>query len=184
MREPLGNEIRHSYERTIITNGLSKAYGLPGLRIGWVVAPPEFITRLWSYHDYTTIGPGMLSDILARIAVSPDTRAKIRERTRGILRKNYPVLRGWIDEHRETFSLVSPRAGAIAYIRYKLNINSTELAEKLRVEKSVLLVPGDHFGMDHFVRIGYGEPPEYIRGGLERIHSTLMELEPQRHKVG
>ena len=46
------------YDRVIVTNGLSKAYGLPGLRIGWIVAPTDLIARMWSYHDYTTIAPG------------------------------------------------------------------------------------------------------------------------------
>src|SRR5947208_16973080 len=46
-----------SYERVIVVNGLSKAYGLPGLRIGWVVAPPGFSGDAWARHDYTTIGP-------------------------------------------------------------------------------------------------------------------------------
>ena len=48
------------YDRTIVTSGLSKAYGLPGLRIGWIVGPPTFVASAWSYHDYTTISPGAL----------------------------------------------------------------------------------------------------------------------------
>jgi aspartate/methionine/tyrosine aminotransferase len=79
-------------ERAIITSGLSKAYGLPGLRIGWIVAPPALIASLWSYHDYTTIAPGALSDRLARVALQPDRRASLFARTRGILRKNLPLM--------------------------------------------------------------------------------------------
>ena len=164
------------YEKVIVTNGLSKAFGLPGIRIGWVVAPPDLIARLWSYHDYTTIGPSRLSDILAEYALIPSNRARIRKRTRNILQTNYPILKDWIDRHAETFSLVTPQAGAIAYLRYSLNMNSTELVDKLLHEKSVLIVPGDHFGMDHYLRIGYGPPAEYLRTGLDRIHSTLVDV--------
>ncbi|MGH7489013.1 MAG: aminotransferase class I/II-fold pyridoxal phosphate-dependent enzyme, partial [bacterium] len=57
--------------RVIVTSGLSKAYGLPGLRIGWMAGPPARIASLWSYHDYTTIAPGALSDALARHAFEP-----------------------------------------------------------------------------------------------------------------
>ena len=71
--------------------------------------------------------------------------------------------------------MISPRAGAIAYFRYKLDVNSTELVDKLRTEKSTLIVPGDHFGMDHYLRIGYGSPADYIQSGLNRIHETLQE---------
>jgi aspartate/methionine/tyrosine aminotransferase len=163
-------------ERLIVTNGLSKAYGLPGLRIGWILAPTGFVSSAWSYHDYMTIGPGMLSDVLARVALLPRIREKILQRTRGILQNNYPILENWIHAHGDVFSLKEPDAGAIAYLRYKLDINSTELVERLLHEKSTLIVPGDHFGMDHYLRIGYGPPASYLQSGLERIHSTLVEL--------
>ena len=59
------------YDRAIVTSGLSKAYGLPGLRIGWVGGAAALVASLWSYHDYTTISPGALSDALARRALEP-----------------------------------------------------------------------------------------------------------------
>jgi len=161
------------YDKAIITNGLSKAYGLPGLRIGWIVAPPDLIAKFWSYHDYTTIGPAMLSDVLARIALVPATRERILARTGKILQSNYPILGDWIHKHSEQFSMIAPKAGAIAYFRYKMAINSTVLVEKLRDEKSVLIVPGDHFGMDQYLRIGYGSPGDYLIAGLDRIDETL-----------
>ncbi|MGH8638414.1 MAG: aminotransferase class I/II-fold pyridoxal phosphate-dependent enzyme, partial [Burkholderiales bacterium] len=73
------------YERSIVTSGLSKAYGLPGLRLGWVVAPLELIEELWGIHDYTTIAPGAINDLLARVALAPSRRALLLARTRGIL---------------------------------------------------------------------------------------------------
>lgn len=168
------------YEKTIITNGLSKAYGLPGLRIGWMVAPKEPIARAWMHHDYLTIAPSTLSDQLARLALAAGNREAILRRTRGILQKNYPILEGWIEEHGELFSLVPPRAGAIAYLKYHLDINSSKLAEKLRAEKSVLLVPGDHFGMDKYLRIGYGPREDYLKTGLHRIDEVLREVKAKR----
>ncbi|MBM3789359.1 MAG: aminotransferase class I/II-fold pyridoxal phosphate-dependent enzyme, partial [Acidobacteria bacterium] len=161
------------YDRVIVTNGLSKAFGLPGLRIGWIVAPQDLIARMWSYHDYTTIAPGTLSDTLARIALSPEGRARCWERTRSICRENFPLLRAWLESHGELFHMVEPRAGAIAYLSYDLPLNSTELIERLLREKSVLVVPGDHFGMDRYLRIGYGSPPEYLREALELVHEVL-----------
>ena len=67
---------------SIVTSGLSKAYGLPGLRIGWIVGPPSRIASLWAYHDYTTIAPGALSDALARRALEPARRARASSRGR------------------------------------------------------------------------------------------------------
>ena len=69
------------------------------------------------------------------------------------------------------------QAAAIAFVRYHLDINSTELVERLIREKSVLVVPGDHAGLDHYVRISYGLPPDYLRGGLDRIHQLIVELQ-------
>ena len=165
-----------AYEKTLITNGLSKAYGLPGLRIGWLVGPPKTVEELMSYHDYLTLTPTMLSDRLARLVLETRRREEILSRTRHILQKNYPAVRDWIDDHGSLFSHVPPAAGAICYVRYALKINSTELVERLRKEKSVLLVSGDMFGMDGYVRIGIGPPTEYLLAGLERFDALLRKL--------
>jgi len=164
------------YERVIVTSGLSKAYGLPGLRIGWIAAPMELVASFWSYHDYTTIAPGALSDLLARIALEPARRQRLIARARGIIRENYPVVRSWLDDHGEMFQHVPPEAGAIVYVRYRHGINSTELVTRLRVEKSVLIVPGDHFHMDGYLRIGFGSETTYLRDGLDRLHDLLMTV--------
>jgi aspartate/methionine/tyrosine aminotransferase len=82
-----------------------------------------------------------------------------------------------MDRHTNTFTLTPPDAAAIAFIRYQLDVNSTELTERLRKEKSVLIVPGDHFGMDHYLRISFGLPHSYLVPALNRIHDLIVELE-------
>ncbi|HXG86822.1 MAG TPA: aminotransferase class I/II-fold pyridoxal phosphate-dependent enzyme [Vicinamibacterales bacterium] len=168
-------------ERVIVTSGLSKAYGLPGLRIGWIAATPAFVAATWSYHDYTTIAPGALSDRLACAALAPARRTELLNRTRTIIRANLPVIEHWLSEHAPAFSWIRPEAGAIVYVRYHYPINSTELATRARNEKSVLLVPGDHFGMDGFLRLGFGERPDYLKQGLERVHTLLTALPERSH---
>ena len=161
--------------RAIVTSGLSKAYGLPGLRIGWIVAPPELIAKLWSYHDYVTIAPGALSDLLARVALRPERRARLFERTQSILRRNLPLIEAWLRD-AGGFQWITPEAGAIIYVHYDQSINSTTLANRLREEKSVLIVPGDHFGMDGYLRLGFGESPDYNRAGLDRLRELLASV--------
>ncbi|MGH9371957.1 MAG: aminotransferase class I/II-fold pyridoxal phosphate-dependent enzyme, partial [Vicinamibacterales bacterium] len=164
------------YERSIVTSGLSKAYSLPGLRIGWVVAPPKLIDAMWGIHDYTTIAPGAINDLLARVALAPSRRELLLARTRGILRTNYPILRRWIDRRSTFLSHIPPEAGAIAFVRYTCALGSTALAERIRDEQSVLVVPGDHFEMDGYLRIGYGCDPELLIGALDRVGVVLDSI--------
>jgi aspartate/methionine/tyrosine aminotransferase len=164
------------YDRAIVTSGLSKAYGLPGLRIGWVVAQPALIGSLWACHDYTSIAPGALSDALAREALEPARRARLLGRTRKILNDNYPVVARWLDAHDGLFDHSPPDAGAIVYTRYNHAINSTDLVTRLREQKSVMVVPGDHFGMDGYLRIGFGDSPDYLRAALARLDEGLADL--------
>jgi aspartate/methionine/tyrosine aminotransferase len=161
------------YEKVIVVNSLSKAYGLPGLRIGWIITTKSRADELWAYHDYTTIAPSAISDYLARRALKPEMRARILARTRKILTGNLPIIRQWVDAHAGNLSMISPQAGAIAYVKYKTKMNSTHLAERLLKEKSTLIVPGDHFGMDHYMRIGYGCPQDYLTAGLDRVSDFL-----------
>jgi len=155
--------------RVVVTSGLSKAYGLPGLRIGWIVGPPAFVEAAWACHDYTTIAPGAISDLLARRALAPAQRTRILRRTRTILHANFPIIADWLAGLGARVTYAKPDAGAIVYVRYHGDANSTALVTRLRVEKSVLVVPGDHFGMDGYLRIGFGEHADYLREGLARI---------------
>jgi aspartate/methionine/tyrosine aminotransferase len=163
------------YDQVLCTAGLSKAYSLPGLRTGWVVGPPKMIEKLWSYHDYTSIGPTMLTDRLASVAIAPERRAWILNRTREILRRNYPPLQAWLASHTDIFSHVPPRAGAIAWAGLRDGRNSAQMGEELRVKKSVLLVPGEQLGMQSFVRFGFGGDAEILQKALARIDEWLGE---------
>jgi aspartate/methionine/tyrosine aminotransferase len=162
------------YDKVLAMNSLSKAYGLPGLRIGWVVGPADIVDDIWARHEYTTISATMLANKLAAIAFSPQVRPRLIQRARDYIRRGFPILDGWLESHEGIFALVPPQAAAIAFVRYHLDVNSTALVERLIHEKGVLIVPGDHFGLDHHLRISFGLPPEYLRAGLDRIHELIF----------
>ncbi len=164
------------YPKVIAVGSMSKAYGMPGLRIGWAVGPVGAIDDIWARHEYTAISTTMLSNKLAELALSPDVRPRILQRTRGYIRQGYPVLEKWMDSHENTFSLTPPDAAAISFVRYHLDINSTTFTDRLREEKSTLIVPGDHFGMDHFIRVSFGLPHDYLVGALDRLHELVVEI--------
>jgi aspartate/methionine/tyrosine aminotransferase len=162
-----------SYERVIAVGGLSKAYGLPGLRIGWVVGPPDFRQAVYQRHDYTVICPTPLSDYLARCAIS--VRDKVLARTRGILRENYPILTDWLGQFGDALDWLDPDCGAICFAGYKSSIDAMELAERVRLAHSVLIQPGDHFGIDRSLRFGFGNEPAVFKAALEAMEPTMKE---------
>lgn len=171
------------YGKVICTAGLSKAFGLPGLRIGWIVGPPRTVASLWGYQDYTTLTPTMLSDRLARAAMEPRRREEILARTRAILRRQLPAVEAWVRRHEDVLDLIPPLAGAIALVKYRLPIGSVALFDRLRLEKSVLITPGGHFGIGKYLRIGYGYDPEKTLRGLSRVGEILAEMRPSRQNL-
>jgi aspartate/methionine/tyrosine aminotransferase len=164
------------YDKVMVTGSLSKAYALPGLRLGWLTGPKGMIADGWSTHDYTSIAAGVISNYVAALALEPVRRAGILERNRSMLRQNLAILDTWAADKKELFSYVPPKAGGMAFMRYNFDINSTELTVNLRQQKSVFVVPGDSFGIDRFIRIGIGSEPDYFLRGLSLVDEYLKEL--------
>jgi aspartate/methionine/tyrosine aminotransferase len=161
-------------ERVIVTSGLSKAYGIPGVRIGWIVGPADVVAQCWSQHDYITIGPNKISDAVARIAVRPENREKLYARTRAILQHNLPVMREWAAGFDGFLTFREPQAGALCLMRYQSPTPSFELCERIRINQSVLIVPGAHLGLEGYIRVWLGGKPEFLREGLRRIAIELQ----------
>jgi aspartate/methionine/tyrosine aminotransferase len=161
------------YEKAIITNGLSKAMALPGLRIGWLVGPVQEIYTSWQRKDYTSITTGAVSEFVAEIAIQPAKRQEILSRSKQILRANLALLQRWVDQNNDLFSFVPPKAGGMAFLRYAMPINSTKLVHRLREERGIMLLPGDVYGLDQHIRIGIGAPAEHLEVGLKRLSDFI-----------
>jgi len=161
------------YDKVLAIGSMSKAYGLPGLRIGWVVAPADTADQIWARQEYITISSTMLGNILAAHALSPDVRPRLIARTRDYIRRGYGNFERWAQEYEGLFSWVPPEAAAIAFVRYHVEANSTELVERLIHEHSTYVVPGDHFGMDGHLRISIGLPEDYLLEGLDRVAMVI-----------
>jgi aspartate/methionine/tyrosine aminotransferase len=161
-------------ERVIATGSLSKAYALPGLRIGWAATDPHTAESLWARSDYTTISPGELSDRLAVCALAPHVRPRLLDRTRTIIRVGLATLTTWLREEGGCHWR-DPDAGAICFVRYDAPIDSADLAEQLRVRHSVLIVPGTHFGLGPYIRFGIGVPA-HLPPALERLSQALRSI--------
>ena len=162
-----------NYEKTIVNAGLSKAYRLPGLRIGWTVGPKDYIKKAWAFHDYTSISIAYHSDWVASRILDTKRREKILDGTKQHLNQNMNTLVEWIDTCDGKLSLSPPQAGAIAFVRIKMDIPSQDLTYHIRDNFSVLLTAGKWFGLEGFLRFGYGPPNEYLLEALDRIGQSL-----------
>jgi aspartate/methionine/tyrosine aminotransferase len=153
---------------------LSKPFGLPGLRIGWIVAPSELVARCWSMRDYVSLSPGKLNDALAVLALRH--RQDIFQRNAAIIAANLATAEDWVAEHGDMLSWKPPRGGLLALLHYNLDIPSLELANKLAEEYSVMLAPGSAFGYEYHLRIGIGQEPSIFKAGLEAAGTCFAEL--------
>jgi aspartate/methionine/tyrosine aminotransferase len=163
-------------DRVIVTSGLSKAYGIPGVRIGWIVAPASLTERCWTQHDYLTIGPNKMSDRIARVAVEPSNRERCYARTREILSRNLPIARTWIESFGGRLTWREPEAGAMALIKYDSPLPSVALADGIRLRQSTLVVPGSHVGLEGYLRVWLGGREEFLSEGLRRIGIELRAV--------
>jgi len=164
-----GESIADLYEKGISTNGLSKAMALPGLRVGWLCGPKDVIAQAWHCKDYTSITTSAVSEFVADIVVQPKKREEILQRSRDILNENVSLLGAWVAENSDNYSCLLPQAGGMAFLRYKMDINSTELVHNMRTERSIMMLPGDCYGMDGYIRIGVGAPKSHLVAGLTEL---------------
>jgi len=172
--QPLPPPMRNLGPRAISVGTLSKPFGIPGLRLGWMAATAEIAARCWSYRDYTSLSPSGLSDYLAGLAFAH--REAILARTCDISAQNLATFRGFLTEHRDLFSWVEPRGGLLGLLRYHLDLPSETVANRLAEEASVMLAPGSAFGVEGRLRIGLGTRPDRFIAGLERVDRFFTRL--------
>lgn len=146
-----------SHPSAISLGVMSKAYAMAGLRVGWLATHDrELLDRLGRFKDYTTICSSAPSEILAIVALR--ARARVLDRSRGIIAANLELLDGFFDDWADRFSWARPRGGSIGFPRLTApGVRIDEWAAELVQAEGVLLVPGSQFGYpgNHF-RIGFG----------------------------
>jgi aspartate/methionine/tyrosine aminotransferase len=174
---PLPPPMRNLGPRAISVGTLSKPFGIPGLRLGWMAATAEIAARCWSYRDYTSLSPSGLSDYLACLAFAH--REAILARTHDISARNLATFRGFLAEHRDLFSWVEPRGGLLGLLRYHLDLPSETVANRLAEEASVMLAPGSAFGMEGRLRLGLGARPDRFVTGLARTEQFFFRLQEE-----
>jgi aspartate/methionine/tyrosine aminotransferase len=153
----------------VITSSLTKAYGLSGIRCGWILAEPELVQRMWQVVDFTYGSPVHPAELLAVIAL--DNLTRVRERARTLLETNRTLLNEFLAKHPELDCRLS-RFGTTVFPRFRKG-RTAELVRILRDQFETSVVPGEFFEQPEHFRIGICGDTETVRGGLERLEAAL-----------
>jgi aspartate/methionine/tyrosine aminotransferase len=159
-----------AYERAISLNTVSKAHGLPGLRIGWVVSrDAALLDRMREIKLYTSICSSAPSELLVALALRHSER--IVEDSRRLIAHNLPLLEAMLERRADIFEWVQPSAGPIGFPRVNGVEDVTEWCEQIATEAGVLMLPGSVYGQPLHLRLGYGRAN--IAQAIERLESYL-----------
>ena len=151
---------------------MSKTYGLPGLRLGWLACRDgDALQRVVDLKHYTTICSSAPSELLSALALRH--RDVLADRNRGIVLANLPLLDAFFDRHADVLSWVRPTAGPIGFPRLHGAEDATAFCEQLVAAEGVLLLPGAVYDEPGHVRVGFGRAamPEALER-LERFIDT------------
>jgi aspartate/methionine/tyrosine aminotransferase len=160
----------------LITNSLTKAYGLSGLRCGWILAPPQLAQRMWHINDVhgsTFVHPGELLSVIAFEKLD-----QISDRMKSLLDTNRQLLREFLESRKE-LDYHWPEYGTVVFPRLRQG-NGDELCEFLRNRFEVSVVPGRFFEMSDHFRIGVGTPTEAVKDALRQLGAALDTFAVQK----
>jgi len=161
----------HLGEHFLVTSSLTKAFGLSGIRCGWVLASPELTHRMWRINDLYAATPVHLAELIGVVAF--DNLDRVAARAERILQANRASLAMLLDA-RSDLELFRPEHGTIVFPRLR-NGDVEEFMALLREKYETSVVPGRFFDMPQYFRIGLGGEPEMTREGLKRLGLALDE---------
>jgi aspartate/methionine/tyrosine aminotransferase len=161
------------YARAISLGAVSKAHGLPGLRVGWLAGRSrEPMERIKELKLYTTICCSAPSELLVALALRHADR--LIGQSRELLLANLPLLHAFLDRHGETFAWVAPGAGPIGFAHVSGVDDVTAWCERIAAEAGVLLLPGSVYGEPSHVRLGFGRAN--LQQAVSRLDGYLEHL--------
>jgi aspartate/methionine/tyrosine aminotransferase len=170
--EELPRTAFHLGPEIVTTSSLTKAFGLSGLRCGWILAEPELAKSMWRLNDLFAATPVHVGERLSLLALQqlPDIAARSRAR----LDENRSLLNQFLDG-RDDLEVVRPSMGSIMFPRVKAE-SAEALIELLREKYETSVVPGKFFEMPAHFRVGLGGDRETLVEGLDRLGRALDEL--------
>jgi aspartate/methionine/tyrosine aminotransferase len=156
----------------VVTSSLTKAFGLSGLRCGWVVAEPELAQKMWLLNDLFASTPVHAGERLSVVALQQIERLSQEAATR--LETNRQLVNQFL-ESRDDLETVKPAGGTVFFPRLKTG-DAEALCNLLKEKYETVVVPGRFFEMPAHFRVGIGGESEILAGALERIGQALDQL--------
>lgn len=161
-------------DRVLSIGTLSKAYGLPGLRVGWCLAAPELLRQMIQTRDHVTLHLSPLVELVAEKAIDGgDVLVGMR---REQARHNRGVLAAWVAQQEGRVEWVPPEGGVTAFARLPRVPDVEAFCHRLAAEHKLLLVPGACFGRPQHVRLGFGDATAGFEEGLGRLSRALAAV--------
>ena len=167
----------HLGEQFLVTSSLTKAFGLSGLRCGWVLASPELAERMWHINDLYGATPAHPAELLSVVAL--DHLDKIAARAQQVLEANRSAMDAFLDS-RTDLDFYYPERGTIVFPKVRSG-DIDVFVRLLREKYDTSVVPGSYFDMPQHFRIGIGGDPEMTRVGFERLKDALEEYPRSAH---
>ena len=153
----------------VITSSLTKAYGLSGIRCGWILAQPDLVQRMWQIVDFTYGSPVHPAELLGVIVL--DNLNRVRDRARALLEPNRELANDFLKKHT-MLDCEPSRFGTTVFPRLKVG-DAEKFVKMAREQFETSVVPGDFFEQPQHFRIGFCGATETVRGGLERLGAAL-----------
>jgi aspartate/methionine/tyrosine aminotransferase len=168
----------HLGDHFLVTSSLTKAYGLSGLRCGWVLANPDFTQRMWRINDLYGVNAAHPAELLSVIAI--DNLDRVAARAKKLLVANRSALDDFL-QSRDDIEYVRPEYGTIVFPKLKHG-TVDQLDRLLREQYETSVAPGKYFEMPQHFRAGIGGDPEMTRAGLERLGLALDQLRARNRR--
>ncbi|QFI37024.1 pyridoxal phosphate-dependent aminotransferase [Moritella marina ATCC 15381] len=163
----LSNSLVNNSLNVISVSSLSKVYGAPGLRIGWMCGSESIITKAMSYKHHTTISNSILCEEIA-ISILKN-RKNYMEKYNKLLSDGYEILKTWGESHKNKIRIIEPQGTPFAWIEFINNTDSLMISRKLLNEKAILVMPAEVFGKCNGIRLTFARKPSELYQGLRGL---------------
>jgi len=159
----------------IITGSMTKIYGLGGQRTGWIIAPPEIAAKCQYAKAHTTASSSYVGEVMNAYALLK-ARKRLVRRFHRLAKPNFEIIREWMTANADIVEWVVPDGGIMCFPRYKLELSSKALCQKLLDDHRILVIPGDYFGLDGHIRLSYTCSKGALKRGLDALAGALRKL--------